>query len=471
MSLNAAFFAASSGLQLTSRGTKVVADNIANAATEGYVTRRLTQSATVLGGQGVGVTDTGIERHIPQILLDDLRSTNAQSARADVISNFWRNMEQTIGQAGTPGALPTQFLELETALVQASTTPESSAALIGVAQAAQDVAKSFNQIAGYLATETERSNRALLFEVDNLNMMLEKVSHLNSDIVRLSVTQGDVSSTVEQRQALIDQIGRIVPIKEIPRELGRSTLVAADGSVILDREAARFKVFIPSDGPAQVSLNGRALKNDSALLANGQIAGLLEIRDVHIPTKQADFDRLAADLIQRFSGPQADPTLAPGQPGLFQDREDPSSLQPTKLLAARLGVSASIDPARPSDLWRLRDGLEATRPGPVGSRDVLSSLLTQLRKAEPVGDNFAPSYSAFGHVSNVAAEVATRRLHSEAVETQATARVKGLSERALSFGVNSDLEMQRLLMLERHYAANAKVIAAVDNMLQTLLEI
>ncbi|WP_170865639.1 flagellar basal body rod C-terminal domain-containing protein [Wenxinia saemankumensis] len=40
----------------------------------------------------------------------------------------------------------------------------------------------------------------------------------------------------------------------------------------------------------------------------------------------------------------------------------------------------------------------------------------------------------------------------------------------LALGVDSDAELQNLMLLEQAYAANAKVIEAVDGLLQRLLE-
>ncbi|MEZ5910819.1 MAG: flagellar basal body rod C-terminal domain-containing protein [Paracoccaceae bacterium] len=41
----------------------------------------------------------------------------------------------------------------------------------------------------------------------------------------------------------------------------------------------------------------------------------------------------------------------------------------------------------------------------------------------------------------------------------------------LQSGVDTDAEMQNLLLVEQAYAANAKVVQAVDDMIQTLLGI
>jgi flagellar hook-associated protein 1 FlgK len=53
----------------------------------------------------------------------------------------------------------------------------------------------------------------------------------------------------------------------------------------------------------------------------------------------------------------------------------------------------------------------------------------------------------------------------------ATARHDELFQSLAGQGVDSDAELQKLLLIEQSYAANARVMQAVDEMLQRLMEI
>lgn len=53
----------------------------------------------------------------------------------------------------------------------------------------------------------------------------------------------------------------------------------------------------------------------------------------------------------------------------------------------------------------------------------------------------------------------------------AQARSETLVAEELALGVDTDAEMQTLLLVEQAYAANARVIQAADDMLQLILEI
>ena len=50
-----------------------------------------------------------------------------------------------------------------------------------------------------------------------------------------------------------------------------------------------------------------------------------------------------------------------------------------------------------------------------------------------------------------------------------TARFEGLEETFLAGGVDTDQEMQNLLLIEQAYAANARVIQTADELLQILI--
>jgi flagellar hook-associated protein 1 FlgK len=70
-------------------------------------------------------------------------------------------------------------------------------------------------------------------------------------------------------------------------------------------------------------------------------------------------------------------------------------------------------------------------------------------------------------VSLTGTELATSEQRTQYVSAQQTS----LRSLELAGGVDTDQEMQKLLLIEQSYAANARVIQTVDEMIQTLLRI
>ncbi len=63
----------------------------------------------------------------------------------------------------------------------------------------------------------------------------------------------------------------------------------------------------------------------------------------------------------------------------------------------------------------------------------------------------------------------TERLLSEQGAAFDSTRQSELKERYLAEGVDTDQEMQRLMLIEQAYAANARVVQVMDDLMKTLI--
>src|SRR5690606_26393921 len=70
--------------------------------------------------------------------------------------------------------------------------------------------------------------------VTRVNDALEQVAKLNSQIVVLAAQGKDTASLVDARQAAIDEISGILPLREVPRENGQVSLFTPGGMALLD---------------------------------------------------------------------------------------------------------------------------------------------------------------------------------------------------------------------------------------------
>ncbi|MDP0926805.1 flagellar basal body protein [Paracoccus onubensis] len=102
MSLGNALLSAVSGLAVSSRGTEIVADNLANAKTPGFARREIHVSSR---GQSGGVRIDGIARVVNTGLLAQQRHADAALNDSEIRLKFFQNMENVIGLPGTPGGL------------------------------------------------------------------------------------------------------------------------------------------------------------------------------------------------------------------------------------------------------------------------------------------------------------------------------------------------------------------------------
>ncbi|MCB1361211.1 MAG: flagellar hook-associated protein FlgK [Rhodobacter sp.] len=473
MSIASAFNNATSGLAASARAVQVVSSNIANALTEGYAARRLDLGSATLGG---GVRVLGTTR-LTDPVLQGLTRDAAASASAGAARNiFWQRVE---GALGLPGQGLSQALSaFDSALISASDRPDLESRLATVADRATALAAQLGGAQETVQTLRLQADAAIAQDVETLNAGLGRIDDLNERIVRMQASGQSSLGLEDERAALISSLSDIVPMRELARSDGRITLFTTGGTLLLDiapaeigfnRTPAMDASLTNGAGLSGLTIGGRAIDTGAAgPVAGGRLAANFQIRDHDGVQVQAQIDGFARDLIARFSDPATDPSLSAGVPGLFTDAGGSPTAAPG--LAGRIAVNAAILPDQGGALWRLRDGIGATTPGPVGDPSQLGRLSAALDRPVAAGPG-APALSAGQSLGELLTTVSRARQGAEETATSTQARHAELTQQSLAQGVDTDAEMQRLLLVEQAYSANARVIETADALLKRLMEI
>jgi flagellar hook-associated protein 1 FlgK len=475
-----AFSSALSGLTAASKAAELVSSNIANATTAGYARRtlNLTSNATYTNGQGVRIV--GISRNVDQPLISDRRLAQAEQGGADTITAFFQRIETTMGTPDQAYSLSGRVATFNAALTEAASHPESEPRLTAVAGAANSLIAGIATVGNDIQSARTAADTEIGSEVTQLNDALQKADEINVQIRRGVGAGQDTSGLQDQRQQLVDQIAQIVPLREMQHDDGSISLYTTSGAVLLDTKASVFgfsatsaiaaPMTLQSGGLSGLTLNGRSIltSGDSSPILGGSLA----VRDDLGVKAQAQIDGVARDLVERFQDPSLDTTRGPGDAGLITDHGAAFDPANEVGLAQRLSLNAAADPAQGGALWRLRDGLGATTPGNVGDSTLLTKLNTALTADRtPVSGGFMAGARSFSVLaSNLLSSTASSKLAAQGQATYAATRLTTFTTMEAQGGVDSDQEMQSLLQIEQSYAANAKVMKTVDDMIQHLLD-
>lgn len=483
MSISSALNSALSGLTATSRQAEIVSSNVANASTPGYARRTVALTPHEIGGTGQGVAIRSVDRQIDQFLINDRRVAQASAGDRDVRASFMQRLEQIFGNPEDPASLSARVSALESSLLAAAGRPESDARLNSTVEAARLLADGLNRASDAVQEARLRTDRTIGMAVEQLNNSLRQVRELNAQIRNVTGTGKDASALMDQRQQAIDQIAQFIPIREVARDHNQVALMTTGGAVLLDGSESTFgftpvNTIVPEmtqagGGLSGLTLNGRpmATAGETSLILGGELAGLFAVRDELAVAGQSKLDALARDLYDRFADPALDTSLPPGAPGLFTDGGGAFLPVNETGLSARLSLNTLVDPNAGGAIFRLRDGLGAATPGPIGNAALLVSLSDALAAARPLASGtFSPSSrSAAGLTAALMSSVATDRLSADTEDAFSAARFSALDEMEKAGGVDTDQELQTLLVIEKNYAANAKILQTVDEMMNTLL--
>ncbi|MDM7458174.1 MAG: flagellar basal body rod C-terminal domain-containing protein, partial [Paracoccus sp. (in: a-proteobacteria)] len=445
--------------------------------TPGFAKRDM-QISPHLGG---GVRIDGVVRVVNEALLSETRSAAAAAREAEVRGAALSRIEAAVGLPGDSHALLTAFANFQDSINAASARPDDDLRLSRLLVSAETLADRLNAASDAVQQQRSVADQAIASEINLLNGALDRVAYLNRRISVVEADGKDQSALQDERQQIIDQIARIVPLQEVAREGGKVALFAQSGLVLLDGTAPTRFDFQPAlaVGPgevvgaalAYVSKDGVALSAaQMRLLSGGSLAGHFAVRDQLAPDVQRDLDALAFELQARLSAATVDPTIGAG-PGLFTDAG--STVDPADIvgLAGRLAVNATVDPARGGQLWRLRSGINAASGQPTGDSTVLTVMARNLGIAQVA---VAPGLvegpaSMAGRFGNATSRLTFARVEAESDQAIKATRLATISSRFMADGVDSDAELQKLLQYEQAYAANARVIRAIDERINQLL--
>src|SRR5271166_3924415 len=98
MSISQALSAALSGIDATQQSLSVIAGNVANANTPGYVDETVNQTEAVTNGQvGTSVDVIGVNRNLDSLLQSQLWTETSGGSYADKTAQLYQQLQQLYG--------------------------------------------------------------------------------------------------------------------------------------------------------------------------------------------------------------------------------------------------------------------------------------------------------------------------------------------------------------------------------------
>jgi flagellar hook-associated protein 1 FlgK len=462
------------GLQAARAGLDVVGQNIANANTDGYTRQRVTTSAVnapvglFSGGVrvGMGVSVEGIARLGNANLDAQVRFTAGASGYSAVRANALSVIETSLHEPGKDG-LSSQLQEFWAAwgdLSNSAGEQAQSGLLIGqaknvatqIAQGYQDVDNQWTEVRGNVTSM-----------VGELNQTATQVADLNGRIRSTLAAGGNANELLDQRNTLTTTIAALTggSVRQLPdgtvdvlvggNALVSGTTVQKLGVAGASRMAGVMTTTPPL--PDSVRLVWENRPSTPVSVDGGEIAGALSVLAAPDATGTGGAIAEAAVSYNKFAV-----VLAAQVNAIHQTGATPSELP---------GVASKLDffgfaPTGPAALGLLvvptdASGL-ATRDPLAGAKD--GTIADQIAQLGTTPDSPNKVWASF--VTNIG--VATKSELQQA-NLAGLAATSAVTSQLSNSAVDLDEENVNLLMFQHAYQGAARVMTAVDEMLDTLI--
>ncbi|GAA3291264.1 flagellar hook-associated protein FlgK [Arthrobacter citreus] len=453
--LNTAYTA----LTAARRGLDVIGQNVANANTPGYTRQRLETSATApLSSTGFstgprvgqGVTVDGIARLGSMQLDARVRATTAVSGFSAVRANALSALEVSLNEPGDNG-ISASLDNFWAAWQGVSNKPGDPAAAEVLLNEAATVASRISS--GYLsvANQFKDVRSDLTSMADELNTAGAQLASLNGAIRSALSNGGSVNELLDQRNALASTVAALA---------GGTVREGADGMADILVEGNAFvtgEVFRPvevtggtalGDDPVRLVWSHR--KGDSVALSSGEMAGALSLLapGADLDKAAASYNALAEKLASTVNAVHSTGT-APGDgtPG------STTGLDFFGFDAGQPALSLHIIPTSASGI--------AAGNGTGGFDGSIADKISQLGTSADSPDK---TWSAF-----VSGTGAAARSEMQQAKLAGIAASSAVGLQLANSSVDLDEENMNLLAYQHAYQGAARVMSAIDEMLDTLI--
>src|SRR4051812_37190648 len=339
MGLGQALTSAGTGLRATQSALTLIAGNIANAQTPGYVKKTSTLVAAAAGNLTIGVRVSAVNRELDQYLQRQIRTETSGGSYAGTRAEYYSRLQDVFGQPGADNALETVFNSFSSATQALATSPDSAAARYAVLTTGQTLAQHLNGMTADIQGLRSDAESGLGDAVQQANDAMRRIASIN---IQLGLSNTEDSTTAvlrDTRDAAIDKLSTLMNIKVIPTDNNKINIFTNSGTQLVGDTAATL-IFNPQgslsansiwnadptkSGTGTILLNTGTNTNVDLIAANafgsGKIGALVEMRDHILVDAQAQVDQIAAGLARALSDRTTTGTAATsgGQTGFDVD--------------------------------------------------------------------------------------------------------------------------------------------------------
>lgn len=458
MSLSIGLDIAMRALMAQQAAVDTVSHNVSNATTPGYSRQRVRLVALpgvsefgtgTASGPGGGVDLLSVQR-VRDLFIDfQLRTANQDLGKFDARASSLQRVEVALNEPGD-GGLRATLGRFFNAWRDLANQPDSSAARTAVVQAGSSLAVTARRLQTSLVQLRDEANTRITQDIGQINGLTQQIADLNERVARLQVSGNDGSDLRDQRDMAMDQLSTLADVQYLERPDGRLDVFLGGHALV-----AAGRSYPLTGVPNILNNNYVDLQFTSdglpATVSGGELRGLLDQRDSDLPARIADLDTLVGAVITDVNAAHTAGFGLDGVTGrAFFSGTDASSI------AVAAAVVADPNAVAASDTL-------AGVPGNGVNASVISDLqyTRGLLASTATYDEFWASFVA--NVGTASSEAQLLVVSQDTVLQHLDQLRQGTS------GVNLDEELVTLMGHQRAYQAAARLVSAVDSMLDTLI--
>ncbi|NOZ06876.1 MAG: flagellar hook-associated protein FlgK [Chloroflexi bacterium] len=289
------------------RAIDVISHNVANVNTPGYTRQEAvlvtsepwTEPGLVHGsnpGQvGTGVQISQIRRYATSFFDQRIRGESQTLGRWQITRGALEQISVMFTEPSETG-VAAALDQFWSAWQDLASNPESLAARETVIQDSKNLTTLFHTFHSQLANQQKDIDHQLSSYVQKVNESASELARLNTIIAKVESIGDHPNDLLDRRDMILDRLAEIVDIQYAIGENDATTVAIGGHSLVMGSQSVKLQV---GPDPANNNLSKLTWADDGsqASISDGEMAGVIHVRDSVIPDLQSKLDTLAQSLI------------------------------------------------------------------------------------------------------------------------------------------------------------------------------
>jgi flagellar hook-associated protein 1 FlgK len=451
------------GLLTHQQALEVTSQNMANASTPGYSRQRAEITSTepytepaftrlkVAGQMGTGSEVSEVIR-IRDLIIDQ------QIQEQTTTLGYWNSRQDVLGQAEriinepTDSNIRSEVDAYWVALQELTKTPDSQPTRSTLRQTALTITQDIRQNYSSIKNLRSDTNDKIVSTVIEINRYADSIAHLNKQIGEVTALGDNANDLMDKRDFLVEQLSKNVNINISYDQVNKMT-IQINGIPLVSGDDSDHILAIP-DNDGMVQLEWTVPKHQGVVVTNGNLAGLLQLRDEDLPKIMDSLDSIATSLISQ--------TNRLHKKGYGLDKSTGNDFFRGKG-AADIDVSEAV---KNVDNGLNKIAASSTLVGLPGNNEVAQQM-ADLQHQLLMIDN---TTTIDGFIGNMVGDLAEKSLAAQTKSAHQNTLLTSLDNSRQSVsGVNLDEETANLVKFQHGYNAAARVISTMNAMLDVII--
>ena len=442
----------------------VSAQNIANANTVGYTRQRISLTSVAAqsvpsmfataDGVGQGTRSAGVAR-LGDVFLDaKVRAASGNAAFLAARAEAHSTLEKSLGEPAATG-LSGLLSDMWAGWADVANGSDREAARAVLLERATAVATGLHSLYADARTQWQQARTTTVALVERVNTAAASVADLNEKILAIENSGGAAHELADQRDLLVTELSSLVGATARVRQDGQVDVLVGGSSLVTGDDASELAVsgatsFAEATAGESVRVVWAQPVDRPAGLDGGRVAGLLSVLapagDGGLLTgAAARYDEIATELAAQVNDVHATGVTPTGDPG-------GAFFTFTAGQPAALGLTVALTSA---------DQVAAGAPGQGEYDGSVAARLAALGTAAE-----GPDARWRAVVTDLGVQTASAASRSKVAGAMLTSTQ---DQQLANASVDIDEETVNMLAYQRAYEGAARVLTAIDEMLDTLI--